>query len=244
MNRFAPRPKTYSASGERKPFTWSYSKLKNYKACAKKHLEVDLLKNFEEPPSPQLTEGNRFHEAMKLAVSANTPLPKEFIKYQKWVDQLTRVSNDFQIIQVEQKLAMTRDYKPCGYFDSNVWFRAVIDYLKILPFARYDLAWAVDYKTGKLIEDPVQLALSAQVIFAHYPRVAKVRTDYFWTHESPPNTREDFIRQDMIGLWTSVLPDVDAMEASYNSGDYPVSPSGLCKRHCPVLSCAHNGRKE
>jgi hypothetical protein len=237
MNHFAPRPQTT----QRKPFSWSYSKLKNYEACPQKHLKVDLDKTFEEAQTPQLKDGNDFHDAMKVAVSSGSPLPPPLAKFQKWVDKLTLVSNPYQIIQVEQKLAITKDLKPCGFFDKDVWFRGVVDYLKLVPVGKSQLALAVDYKTGKLLDDPVQLALFAQLIFSHHPNTLKIRTEYLWTQEDD-TTREDFVPEDMVQLWTLLLPRVAALEKSYDTGDYPVKPSGLCKKHCPVASCAHYQR--
>jgi hypothetical protein len=236
-NRFTPRPQTLA----RKPFTWSYSKLKNYEACAQKHLKVDLDKSFEELPSQQLKDGNDFHDAMKMAVGQCSALPASLVKFQKWVTKLTHVSNPYQIIQVEQKLAITKDLKPCGFFDKDVWFRGVVDYLKLVPVGENQLALMVDYKTGKLLDDPVQLALFAQLIFSHHPSTLRIRTEYLWTQEGDggDTTREDFEPKDMVQLWTLLLPRVAALEGSYNTGVYPVKPSGLCKKHCPVASCAH-----
>ena len=241
VGRFTPRPQAQPAFNAR-PFTWSYSKLKNYESCPQKHLRVDLLKEFEEAPSAQLEEGNAFHAAMAKAVSTGAPIDARFKDFQKWVDKLTLVSNPYQIVNVELKLAITRDFKPCGYFDKNVWFRGVIDYLKFAPYKEYQVGLAADYKTGKMLDDPVQLALFAQLAFSHYPTTLKVRTEYMWTQDDC-TTREDFTPADMTGLWTVLLPRVQALEESYNSGQYPLKPSGLCKKHCPVVTCAHNGRK-
>jgi len=238
MSRFTPR----AASTGPKPFTWSYSKLKNYEACALKHQKVDLDETYAEPPSEQLEYGNYFHDMMKKAVRSGTPLPEALKSFQPIVNKLTRVSNPDQFIETELKLAITRDMKPTGFFAKDVWFRGVLDYLKRVPTGNgYQIALAVDYKTGKLLDDPVQLGLFSQMVMSHYPRTILVRTEYFWTNDMQ-FTREDFTTKDMLPLWTELLPRVAAMERSYNSGVYEPHQSGLCKRYCPVVSCEHNGR--
>lgn len=236
INRFAPRMRVET----KKPFTWSYSKLKNFETCELKHFKVDLLKEFEETSNPQLEQGNRFHEAMKVSVSSGAPLPDEFKLYQKHADLLTQVTDPFQIVQVELQLAVTVDLKPCGYFARDVWFRGVIDYLKIVPVGDNQICLAVDYKTGKMLDDAVQLALFAQLIFSHHPNTLVVRTDYLWTQDDC-FTREDFKPHDMLNLWTILGPRVAAMEHAYNTGEYRAKKSGICRKHCPVTTCAHNG---
>lgn len=241
MNRFAPQPQRIQ---EKKPFTWSYSKLKNFEGCPKKHFEVDLAKNFEEVKGEALLYGDRFHDQMKIAVDGLKYLPDDLKDFNWLIDKLTLVSNPLQIIKVEQKLAITREFAPCGFFAKDVWFRGVIDYSKFVPVNEtQQIAGLVDYKTGKPAEDPVQLALFAQLIFSHFPNTVKIRTDYFWT-QAGAFSREDFTPADMVHLWTELNPRVAKLEQAYVTDTYPAVKSGLCKKHCPVLSCANNGRRD
>ena len=52
----------------KKAFAFSYSRIKNFEACPKRHLEVDLKKTFKEADSDQLTWGNAVHKALELRV--------------------------------------------------------------------------------------------------------------------------------------------------------------------------------
>jgi hypothetical protein len=246
VNRFAP--KDASTEFNARPFTWSYSKLKNYESCPRKHFQVDLLKAFEEQSNPQLEDGKKFHDWMATVVrrgvvSGQCALPPQYAKFQPLANKLMAVTAPGQVVKVEQQLAITRDLKPCTYFAKDVWFRGVIDYMKIVPVRDHQIVVAIDYKTGKQTDDPVQLALFAQLIFSHFPNTLKIRTDYYWTQDEVA-TREDFEPRDMLQLWTVLLPRVAKLEESYTTGQYPVKPSGLCKKHCPDTSCVHNGGRE
>jgi spore coat polysaccharide biosynthesis protein SpsF (cytidylyltransferase family) len=56
-----------------KPFAWSYSKLKNYEVCPKRHWHVDVKKDFKEAESEALKQGNLVHklfENLGLSVSS------------------------------------------------------------------------------------------------------------------------------------------------------------------------------
>jgi len=47
-----------------KPFAWSYSKLKNFEVCPKRHYNVDVIKSFKEEEGEALVWGNMVHKAL------------------------------------------------------------------------------------------------------------------------------------------------------------------------------------
>ena len=227
-NRFTPKPKTFS---------WSYSKLKNFESCAHRHYKVDIAKEFADEIGDSLVLGNQAHEALALAISKGKELPGKFEHLQKYVDDVTRVGNvDGTETLVEQKLAFREDFSPCEFFDNKAWFRGVIDVAQV----RGPVAVIRDWKYGKVLEDSVQLALFAQLVFSHHPKVQKIRTSFEWlVHDC--NTREDFSRADMADLWTTLEPRIEAMRQAYVTGEYPARKNGLCRKFCPVRSCIHYG---
>jgi hypothetical protein len=216
-----------------KPFTWSYSRLKNYETCPKRHYEIDIAKRAKEEESETLVYGNMLHKAIADRLSKQTPLGTPFAFMEDWAK---KVENGPGQLLVEQKLAITQAMGPTGYFDRDVWFRGVADVLRVAG----PVALVLDWKTGKVVEDSVQLALTAQCIFSHYPEVMRVRCEFIWLKEDA-TSRADFSREDMTGLWTGLLPRVEHMVVAHNTTTYPAKPSGLCKRFCPVDSCPHHG---
>jgi len=217
-----------------KPFTWSYSRLKNFEACPKKHYEVDISKRAKEAESEQLREGNVVHDILAKACSdKRVPLPKGREYLQPWVD---RVVTSPGIIHVENKLALTKDFEACGFFDNNVWFRGVGDVIKI----NGRVAWVPDWKTGKIVEDSVQLALTAACVFAKYPEVKKIRATFAWLKQNAM-TDQDFTPEDMPAMWAALWPRIQALEHAHNTTTYPAVQGGLCRNWCPVKSCPHNG---
>ncbi len=102
------------------------------------------------------------------------------------------------------------------------------------------VALAIDWKTGKILEDGVQLALMAQCVFSHYPTVQKIRTEFIWLKEDA-TTRADFTRADMVKVWAGVLPRVQLLENAIKTANFPPKPGGLCRRFCPIVACPHHG---
>lgn len=224
-----------------KPFTWSWSKLKNYRTCPKRHYELDIAKSIKEEPSEQLTWGNQFHDAMAKYIDKGVELPVTMKRYQERPDGVIRMRDwGHYTVLVEQKLAMDREFQATSYFDNHTWFRAVADVLMISPDNL--VAFTIDWKTGNKVNPEFeQLALSSQTVFAHYPKVETVVGYYNWAGHDM-ETKQVYTRDKMLETWSHILPEVKQMEAAAKNMDYPPKPSGLCKHYCPVVSCPYHGK--
>jgi hypothetical protein len=217
-----------------KAFAWSYSKLKNYETCPKRSWHLDHAKDIKEEESEQLQYGNTLHKVLAEAISGKAPLPKHFSHLQPWVDKVTAGGN--AKILVEQQLAITKDFGATDWFGKDAWYRGIADVIKIVG----PVAAVLDWKTGKILEDGVQLALMAACVFAHHPEIQKIRTEFIWLKEDAV-TRADFSRDDMAKVWAGVLPRVQSLEDAVKGANFPPKPGYLCRRYCPVQACPHNG---
>lgn len=227
-----PAPKTRPG----KDWSWSYSKLKNFEVCPKRMYEVDLSKNYVEKAEPggALEWGNRVHDVLAKALGHSVPLPDEMTQYQIWVDRVRRGSGN---LLVEQKFAINRAFQKTTYFANDVWYRGIGDVVRI----DRDLALVLDWKTGKILEDSVQLMLMAQCIFSHYPTVQHVRSEFVWLKEDC-TTPELFSRQEVADQWVGLMDRVNGMERAAQQMNYPPKPGRLCKNWCPVSSCPFFGK--
>jgi hypothetical protein len=231
-----------------KEWSWSYSKLKNYRVCPKRHYEVDVQKNFTED-SEQLTWGNSVHKSLAAAVLhakgiqstgsgrdkvTAAPLPDTMVAYQKWVDVVAASPGT---LYVEQKYAITRTFQKTGWFAADVWYRGIADLLSLYQ----DTATALDWKTGKVAHESEQLMLMASCIFVHHPEINTVKTRFMWLKEDC-TTRDEFHRADIMKDWTPLLPELAGMEKAYQTLTFPPKPNAYCRRWCPVTSCPYHGK--
>lgn len=217
-------------------FSWSYSKIKNYDTCPKKHYEVDIAKSVQDDTT-QLKWGNEVHDAMAKACSGKSPLPPDMLDFQPWVD---RVRSGPGELLVEQKYALTRDLQPTEYFSPRVWYRGIGDVVRVDG----PVALVLDWKTGKILVDSVQLALMAQCVFAFHPDVKRVRSEFVWLKEGDNiSTPEIFDRNDMPGFWVGMLPRIQEYQNALSNMNFPPKPGKLCFKYCPVKSCPHNGKR-
>lgn len=218
-----------------KPFAWSYSKVKNFESCPRRYKRVDVDKAFKDE-SEQLDFGNKLHDALAAYIGKGTTLPSAFAAYKNWADKVK--DGDGFTILVEQKYAIRQDMSPTTWFGKDVWYRGIADVVKMCG----PVALAVDWKTGKVLEDGVQLALMAQCLFSHYPELQVIRTEFIWLKEDA-TTREDFKRDDMASIWAGVLPRVAALQHAHTTNEFNPKPGYLCRKFCPVIDCEHNGRR-
>ena len=104
-------------------------------------------------------------------------------------------------------------------------------------------AYVVDYKTGKSSRyaDKDQLELMALAIFKHFPEITKINAGLlFVVCNALVKEKYSVDQQDMA--WEKWMGEYDKLTQSYADNVWNPKPSGLCRNHCAVLSCPHNGR--
>lgn len=218
-----------------KNFSWSFSKLKNYETCPLKFQQVDLLKAFKEAKSKELDWGDYVHKTFHAVLLGQMALPVDMKDYQKWIDRVNALPGK---LYVEQKYALDKDFKPCGWSDwDHAWYRGIGDAVKIFKTRGAILDW----KTGQLKVDSVQLMLMAQCLFSHFPELELVHTGFVWLKDGVTTT-QTFTRQDIADAWTILFERVKRLEDATKTNNFPPRPSGLCRKHCPVTSCQYHGK--
>lgn len=213
---------------------WSYSKITAFEKCPRRYHEVMVLKNYTED-SEALREGNEVHKALAKALETRGQLPEPMAAYQRWVDSVSCGPGD---LFLEKQYAVAPGFKPTTWFGKDVWFRTIVDALRVDG----PVAHAIDWKTGKMRNvDVVQLMLVATAVFAHFSEVKRCRTDFVWLKEDTTST-EDYARNDMVDHWAELLPRVDQFVNATVEKNFPPKPGFLCKNWCPVSTCQFHGK--
>lgn len=217
-------------------FSWSWSRLNNYETCAFRHLKTDIQRQFrEDDNNPILVEGNIVHDAMAARIKKNVPLPGPLLPFEYWA---ARVANGVGELVVEQMFSLTKDLLPCPKNSPNVWYRGKVDAARI----HGPVGLAIDWKNGKRKDVTPQLALMAQCLFSYYAALEIVETKFVWLNEDAEDVERytrDSIKDIWIGPPHNLLQRIGRMEIAAQQQNYPKTPSGLCKRYCPVEICEH-----
>lgn len=233
-----------------KPFTWSYSSLSAFETCPRRFYETRIAKRVVEPQGAPLLLGNAAHKCLELRVDRGTPLPPTIQvtatdgttlqqSTQGWEAivkaVLRRVDAETETV-VERQIALDDRFIETDWFGSDTWVRGVID----LGLIRPRKALLLDWKTGKRKLDIDQLELFSALAMHAYPKLDVVHTGFVWL-KSAKIDKEEYTRADIPKIWDRFLPRVKRMKQAYAENVWPERPSGLCKRHCPVHNCIHNG---
>jgi len=199
---------------------------------------MKVLKEYVEGETDAMRYGTQMHEAAENYVKEGTPLPPEFEYTRKGLDALVSIKGDKLC---ELKMGLTESLEPCGFDSEDVWWRGIAD-LVILDTDNH-LAWVIDYKTGKSTRyaDKGQLELMALAVFRHFPVVKKVKGGLLFV-VCNELIKEDYSDKDQSILWGSWTEAFADMETCFDNNIWNAKPSGLCRNHCAVLDCAHNGR--
>tara|TARA_R110000751_G_scaffold128534_3_gene230562 strand:+ start:1367 stop:2044 length:678 start_codon:yes stop_codon:yes gene_type:complete len=216
---------------------WSFSRIKSFEQCPKQFYHEKILKEFPFVQTQAILYGNHFHKAAEDYIGNDDPLPERFSYAKKTLDALKGKRG---VKLTECRLGVTKELKACGFYDEDVWFRGIADLIIVDVLG--DMAWVIDYKTGKSSRyaDKGQLELMALSVFAHYTHVTKVRAGLLFV-VCNDLVKDTYMEYDKSELWDKWVGRYDKMAGVFEADVWNPKPSGLCHKHCPVTECAHNG---
>jgi CRISPR/Cas system-associated exonuclease Cas4 (RecB family) len=213
----------------------SYSSVKMFENCGRQFNEVRILKKFKSSPTEATMYGERVHKAFEEFIRDRKPLPENLEHYRGFVEPLASVPGD---IRCEEKLGIRADFSPCGFFDKDVWFRGIPDYLAINPAGT--IARVGDYKTGKSSRyaDTGQLELMAAMVMAHHPKVEKVKGALIFV-VAKDIIQAEYTRDQLPDILSRWAGKVAQIEAAVENNVWNARPGPLCG-FCPVTECPHH----
>jgi len=197
---------------------------------------MKVVKDYDDRVTDAMLYGTAFHTAAEEYVRDGTPMPERFDYAVSAIDSLVSKKGEKLC---EYELGLDEDLKPCTFSDEDVWFRGIAD----LIILDDDLAWIIDYKTGKSARyaDVGQLELMALAVFKHFPQVDNIRAGLLFV-VSKDLIKSSYTRDQEDTLWHKWKNSFGRMEEAYTNDYWNTKPSGLCRRHCAVTECVYNGR--
>lgn len=232
MNAYAP-------SNQPRPFAWSFSALESYERCPKKFYHENIAKDVKRETTSAGDWGSDAHKALELRLVKQRPLPLGMGHCEGICALLERQGAR---IYGENKVALTRAYAPTDYFAKDVWLRGQADVVIVLGLG----AVVVDWKFGRYTDSwKDQGLIMAMVHFQQMLEVQTIGVAFVWFKESganPPISERTYTRQSIVAPWSELLGRVARMEEAVGRYDFPPRENFLCRAHCPVFTCPHNGR--
>ena len=202
----------------------SHTFLSNYENCPRKAWHLYVAKDLpKEPPSPEMQAGIVAHSAFERALKRNDP-----DACPAFVDYARDLLGADAIKHFEWSVAITRAGTPVDFWHPMAWLRGKLDVALVAP----PHAMIVDWKTGKVREDPSELRTFAVLLKAHYPHVEHIGGSYLWCKTGEIGQLHDLSDTD------AHLRRVEGLHLEMTElGDgWEPTPNPLCS-YCPVRSC-------
>jgi len=205
----------------------SFSRLSTFEQCPAQFDYLYVSKRVSNESNEHSDYGDRVHKLLEakgrgeLDESTLSDEGKSTLK--KWgpiVDKIISISGDKYF---EYQMAVNKDLQPVGWFDSDVWIRSIADVLVVDGATAYCL----DYKTGKVKENPTQLQLFAAMVMFHFPEVQTVKTSFIWL-KFDEITNAKYERRFLGALWSALQPRFHKVQEIIDLGVFNTKPSGLC----------------
>jgi hypothetical protein len=208
-----------------KPLVFSYTLLNTYaNTCPHQAYRRYVKKDVKFTGSDASRWGDKVHEAMEYRLGGKL-LPPEMQQWEPIV-----AAFDGRGAKAEQKLGITREGKPCGFFDDGVWFRGKID----VTLMEGNTAVIADYKTGSSnYESSFELETNALLLNCLHPHLTRIAGFYIWLKEGRIGQKYDL--SDTAAAWQKVSKLVAQFEAD---NAWEKRKSALCG-WCDVEDCEH-----
>lgn len=167
---------------------WSYTFLSTYARCPKQASARWVERTYPFVETPELKRGNDVHSCMEQRITNDIPLPPDMQQWEHYGELLDQIATQDGVqVHAELKLAVRRDWSPCGFFDNDVWGRGKAD----VTIRNSTYASLMDWKTGKPWEDPLELEIQAVLLQAAYPELKTISGAYIWLKTDEPGTVYD-----------------------------------------------------
>jgi hypothetical protein len=212
-------------------YSWSFSSL-GLMECPRKYELIRAKKIIQSPPSTAGDEGSRIHK-----------LIEEYFNEDKWDDELLKWKRLLQTYkekggQAEAEYAFTNDLVRCEMADPKVWFRGIIDWLKL--DLENGTAEVVDWKTGR-VKPSKQMQLYAWVLFLAHPEINRVKCTFHWINHND-QLPAWFERKDLDKYFAHFQEILETIDNCYETDTWMEIPGEIQKstkrgancRFCPV----------
>ncbi len=224
----------------------SYSRLSVFEQCEARFDYQYVSKRVQDSSNEASDYGDRVHKTLEAyGLQPEKPARDGMIAIadeealstlRQWGPLVDRVLAQPGVKHFEYQMAVNHLLQPVGWFDKDVWIRAIADVLVVDGTTAYVLDW----KTGKVKDNPTQLQLFALMVFWAFPQVQTVKTSFVWLKFNEV-TNASYERRFSVALWNALRPRFDRVQEVIERGVFDTKPSGLCP-WCPAADICPDAR--
>ena len=205
----------------------SPSAIKLYETCPRKFYHEKVARDVTPVFGEAAKKGIELHAEFERAAMGWGPWPDLLGMYDRYMEILR---GKFSVLRAEKEMALDKDLKPCGFWDSKVWIRGKAD---LVLWSRDGNVMIVDWKTGKRRPWPFQNRFYALCALLGSEKVLRVTTCYEWVVHYERDI-ETWTRDDIPALAREVVGRAAEIDQDER---WAPKPSGLCRGYCECVKC-------
>lgn len=222
----------------------SFSRLSTFEQCPAQFDYLYVSKRVQSTMNEASEYGDRVHKVLEAygnslvageSFDAGDTLENKQ-SLERWGPLVQKITSRNGDKYFEHQMSVNRQLQPVDWFAKDVWIRSIADVLVVDG----DTAYCLDYKTGKVKENPTQLQLFAAMVMWHFPQVNTVKTSFVWL-KFDQVTNAKYERRFLDALWRGLEPRFDAVQETIDLGVFKTKPSGLCP-WCPAKGFCPDAR--
>lgn len=212
-----------------KQFVFTFTNINTFLICPHQMMRRYVKKDVVFKGSPESEFGNEVHTAMEYRIGGK-PLP---LKMQQWEPLVAPIAELRPRPKAEVKMGLTREGRPTGFFESDVWFRGKADVVAISGTN----CFLPDWKTGRPREEPLELETNAMLVHAANPYLVSIKGNYAWLKESRYGLIHDL--SDTRSTWAYICNLAEQITDSMQTGEWEKKQTPLCA-WCDCFDCQFN----
>ena len=220
---------------------WSYSRLSDFENCPLLFKHKYILKTIKFVPNAATERGSKLHKQLERNVvragTGQAPVgDPEVLAAHPIIEAFVEVHPQ---IFIEDKMAFTKRMRPTGYFDKDVWLRAVFDLGGLSSTHNAGgSASILDWKTGQYRPNKDQVLLYNMCALKFWDQIESVTSALvFIDHKksAPPVTTT---RDQLADLIDEFSDRAEAIQIAEQKDDWPAQKYWGC-RFCGVNDCRY-----
>lgn len=222
------------------PMPLSFSRLSTFEQCPAQFDYLYVSKRVQSTSNEAADYGDRVHKTLEAygrgELDQTTLTDEGKSTMQQWGGVVDKILARPGTKYFEHQMAVNRQLQPVDWFAKDVWIRSIADVLVVDG----DTAYCLDYKTGKVKDNPTQLQLFAAMVMWLFPEVNTVKTSFIWLKFNE-TTNAKYERRFLKSLWRALEPRFDKVQEVIDLGVFDTKPSGLCP-WCPAKGFCPDAR--
>jgi len=217
---------------------WSFSRLYDFENCNLLFQHKYILKTVPFVGNAATERGTKIHKQLERnVIRSNRQQSQVAGDVEHMIGVVRNFTNTHKTLFVEHKMAFKEDMSKCSWFDSETWFRAIVDVIG----NNEEHSSIIDWKTGQYRVNPDQLRLYNVAVlttwdFLKTASSALVFVDHKKSSPVCKTTREEL--PDILGEFRDRS---EAIQIAVERDEWPAKKNFNC-RWCSVSDCQYISR--